>query len=143
MTDQRNSASSSHREQTRSLFSARKVVLMASVVTGLAAYGFSSSSDRFDIFGSAAQAQVANAASSAAQPSGFADVVERVKPSVISVKVTMKKATDASDKDDADESGSPMERFFRQFGGPNDEFQNPNVVVGRMIWDAGRSIAFR
>jgi serine protease Do len=67
-----------------------------------------------------------NAASSAAQPSGFADVVERVKPSVISVKVTAKdKTADASNKDDADESGSPMERFFRQFGGPNGEFQNP------------------
>jgi serine protease Do len=126
MIDQGNSASSSHREQTRSLFSARKVMLMASVVTGLAVYGFSSSSDRFDIFGSAAHAQVANAASSAAQPSGFADVVERVKPSVISVKVTTKdKTTDASNKGDADDPGSPMERFFRQFGGPNGEFQNP------------------
>jgi serine protease Do len=127
MIDQGNSASSSHREQTRSLFSARRVMLMASVVTGLAVYGFGSSSDRFDIFGGAAHAQVvANAAPSAAQPSGFADVVEWVKPSVISVKVTTKdKTTDASSKDDADEPGSPMERFFRQFGGPNGEFQNP------------------
>jgi serine protease Do len=126
MTDQRNSASSSHREQTRSLFSARKMVLMASVVTGLAAYGFSSLSDRFDIFSGVAHAQVGNAVSSAAQPFGFADVVERVKPSVISVKVTAKgKTADASNKDDADESGSPMERFFRQFGGPNGEYQNP------------------
>jgi len=126
MTDQRNSASSSHREQTRSLFSARKVVLMASVVTGLAVYGFSSSSDRFDVFGSPAHAQVGNAVSSALQPFGFADVVERVKPSVISVKVTAKdKTSDPSNKDDADESGSPMERFFRQFGGPNGEYQNP------------------
>ncbi len=126
MTDQRNSAFSSHREQTRSLFSARKVVLMASVVTGLAVYGFSPSSDRFDIFGSPAHAQVGNAVSSAVQPLGFADVVERVKPSVISVKVTTKgKTADASNKDDADESGSPMERFFRQFGGPNGEYQNP------------------
>ena len=89
MTDQRNSASSSHGQQTRSLFSARKVVLMASVVTGLAAYGFSSSSNSLDIFGSVAHAQAGNAVSSAAaQPLGFADVVERVKPSVISVKVT-------------------------------------------------------
>ncbi len=126
MTDQRNSAFSSHREQTRSLFSARKVVLMASVVTGLAVYGFSPSSDRFDIFGGPAHAQVGNAVSSAVQPLGFADVVERVKPSVISVKVTTKgKTADASNKDDADESGSPMERFFRQFGGPNGEYQNP------------------
>ena len=126
MTDQRNSALSPHGQQKRSLFSARKVMLMASVVTGLAVYGFSSSSDRFEIFGSPAHAQMGNAASSAAQPSGFADVVERVKPSVISVKVTAKdKTADASNKDDADESGSPMERFFRQFGGPNGEFQNP------------------
>ena len=126
MTDQRNSALSPHGQQKRSLFSARKVMLMASVVTGLAVYGFSSSSDRFEIFGSPAHAQMGNAASSADQPSGFADVVERVKPSVISVKVTAKdKTADASNKDDADESGSPMERFFRQFGGPNGEFQNP------------------
>ena len=126
MTDQPNSALSSHGQQKRSLFSARKVMLMASVVTGLAVYGFSSSSDRFEIFSSPAHAQMGNAASSAAQPSGFADVVERVKPSVISVKVTAKdKTADTSNKDDADESGSPMERFFRQFGGPNGEFQNP------------------
>jgi serine protease Do len=126
MTDQRNSASSFHGGQARSLLSARKVALMASVVTGLAVYGFSSSSDRFDIFGSAAHAQVSHAMSTAAQPIGFADVVERVKPSVIAVKVTMKgKATDASNKDDDDGSGSPMERFFRQFGGPNGGSQNP------------------
>jgi serine protease Do len=97
---------------------------MASVVTGLAMYGFSASPDRIDVFGSAAHAQAANAAWGATQqPLGFADVVERVKPSVISVKVTMKdKAADASNMDDADEQGSPMERFFRQFGGPNGEF---------------------
>jgi len=95
------------------------------VVTGLAVYGFSSSSDRFDIFSSVAHAQAATVASAAQSP-GFADVVERVKPSVISVKVTMKdKAADASDKDDAGEPGSPMERFFRQFGGPDGEHQNP------------------
>jgi len=126
MTDQRNFSSSTHGQQKRSLFSARKVALMASVVTGLAVYGFSPSSDRFEIFSSPAHAQVGNAVSSAVQPLGFADVVERVKPSVISVKVTTKgKTADASNKDDADESGSPMERFFRQFGGPNGEYQNP------------------
>ena len=127
MTDQRNSAASSaHREQARSLFSARKVALMASVVTGLAVYGFSSAPGHFDIFGSVAHAEVSHAVSTAAQPLSFADVVERVKPSVISVKVTMKgTATDASTKDEDDELGSPMERFFRQFGDPNGGPQNP------------------
>jgi serine protease Do len=93
---------------------------MASVVTGLGVtvYGFGAPSD-FNILASPAQAQINNALSSVPQPIGFADMVERVKPSVISVKVTMKKATDTSDKSGEEESGSPMERFFRQFGGPD------------------------
>jgi serine protease Do len=52
-------------------------------------------------------------------------MVERIKPSVISVKVTMKKSTDAANKSD-DESNSPMERFFRRFGGPDGLPQNPD-----------------
>src|SRR5439155_25956506 len=88
--NRRKPVSSSDRERKqRSLFSARKVALMASVVAGFAMSGFGPSSNHFDIFGSAAQAGVGNAVSSAAQPIGFADTVERVKPSVISVKVTM------------------------------------------------------
>jgi serine protease Do len=104
-----------------SLLSARKLALMASVVTGLgvAVYGFGAASD-FNILTSPAQAQVNNAVSNVPQPIGFADMVDRVKPSVISVKVTMKqKASDTSEKSDDEESGSPMERFFHQFGGPD------------------------
>jgi len=129
----------SHGQRTRLLFSARKVALMASVVTGLAMYGFSASPDRIDIFGSAAHAQAASAAPSATQqPLGFADVVERVKPSVISVKVTMKdKVADVSNKDDSDEQGSPMERFFRQFGGPNGENPGRNGRHGTMGQGSG------
>ena len=103
---------------------------MASVVAGLAISGFGPSSNHFDILGSAAHAGVGNAVSSAAQPIGFADTVERVKPSVISVKVTMKdKATNANAKDEDGEPGSPMERFFRRFG-PNGGPQNPERKGG-------------
>jgi serine protease Do len=106
----------------RRLFSARKIALMASVVAGLgvAVYGLDSVPGGFDILTSPAHAQVNSDIGKAAQPTGFADIVQRVKPSVISVKVTMKdKAADASDRDDgSDQSGPPMERFFRQFGGP-------------------------
>ena len=131
MTNQRSNsaASSSHQEKTRSLFSARKMALMASVITGLgiAVPGLSPSSAGLEIFATPAHAEVSNALSSAAQPTGFADMVERVKPSVISVKVTMKeKSTDAANKSDDDESSSPMERFFRRFGGPNGVPQNPD-----------------
>jgi serine protease Do len=98
---------------------------MASVGLGVAVYGFSPAPGAFDIFGAAAHAQVNQAVSNVAQPTGFADMVERVKPTVISVKVTMKKATDASEKSDDEGSGSPMERFFRQFGGPDGVPQMP------------------
>ncbi len=120
--------SQSSRAPQSSLLFARKLALMASVVTGLgiAVYGVSPSSSGLDIFGSPAHAQANHVVSSAAQPQGFADMVERVKPSVISVKVTMnERASDTANKGDDDGSGSPMERFFRRFGGPDGVPQNP------------------
>ena len=79
------------------------------------------SPDRFETFSNSAYAGVSNAGASATQPVGFADMVERVKPSVISVKVTMKEQGERRDANKSDDDGadSPMERFFRQFGGPN------------------------
>jgi serine protease Do len=116
-----------HQAPRRSLFSARKFALMASVVAGLgvAVYGFSPSSGPVDFLTSPAHAQVNNEVRKVAQPVGFADIVERVKPSVISVKVNIneKVAKDDSANNNNDDSpfqpGSPMERFFRRFGGPD------------------------
>ena len=112
-----------HLRARRSLLSARKIALMASVIAGLgvAGYGFDASPGNFGAFITPAHAQVNSDVSKVAQPIGFADIVQRVKPSVISVKVTMtEKAADVSDRsgDDSSQSGPPMERFFRQFGGP-------------------------
>jgi serine protease Do len=114
----------SYRAPRRSLFSARKFALMASVVAGLgvAICGFGSSSGPVDIFSTSAHAQVNNEVSKVAQPVGFADIVERVKPSVISVKVNINEKVAKNDSGDNDDSspfppGSPMERFFRRFGG--------------------------
>jgi serine protease Do len=125
VTDNRSDSSyaSSHPQNRRSLFSARKIALMASVVAGLgvAVYGFDSAPGGFNVLAGPAQAQVNTDIGKAAQPTGFADIVQRVKPSVISVKVTMNdKAADAMDQSEegSDQSGPPMERFFRQFGGP-------------------------
>jgi serine protease Do len=116
----------SYQPPRRSLFSARKFALMASVVAGLgvAVYGLGPSHGPADIFSSAAHAQVNNEVSKVDKPVGFADIVERVKPSVISVKVNIneKVAKDDSANNNNDDSpfqpGSPMERFFRRFGGP-------------------------
>jgi serine protease Do len=115
----------SYRQSRRSLFSARKLALMASVVAGLgvAAYGLGPSNGPVDIFSSPAHAQVNNDVRKVAQPVGFADIVERVKPSVISVKVNINEKVASKDDGNDDSSpfqpGSPMERFFRRFGGPD------------------------
>ena len=112
---------SSFKPARRSEVAARKFALMASVVAGLgmAAYGLSPSTDKADLFISPAYAQVNNDVSKVAQPIGFADIVERVKPSVISVKVQIKDKAEANDGDSPFQPGSPMERFFRRFGGPD------------------------
>ncbi len=116
----------SFRAPRRSVLSARKFALMASVVAGLgiAVYGFSPSGGPGNVFSSPAHAQVANEVKKVAQqPVGFADIVERVKPSVISVKVNIDqkvaKGDDSNDDDSPFQPGSPMERFFRRFGGPD------------------------
>src|SRR6202521_1009862 len=128
MTDRPTDLSSlpSYQAPRRSLFSARKFALMASVVAGLgiAVYGFSPSSGPTNIFSTPAHAQVNNEVRKVAQPVGFADIVERVKPSVISVKVNINEKVaknDSSDNNDDSpfQPGSPMERFFRRFGGPD------------------------
>src|SRR3954466_6575985 len=65
----------------------------------------------------------------------FADVVEKVKPAVVSVRVKANMVADRSDDGDEAEAfgppdlppGSPMERFFRRFhegrGGQGYEFR--------------------
>lgn len=113
----------SYKAPRRSLFSARKFALMASVVAGLgvAAYGFAPQNN-FDVFTTAAHAQVNKDVRQVQQPIGFADIVERVKPSVISVRVKIAEkqaSNDSSPEDSPFPPGSPMERFFKRFGGPD------------------------
>src|SRR5713226_7811549 len=144
MTDRPTDLSSlpSYQAPRRSLFSARKFALMASVVAGLgvAIYGFGPSQGPVDIFSSSAHAPVNNEVRKVEKPVGFADIVERVKPSVISVKVNIneKVAKDDSannnnnNNDDSPfQPGSPMERFFRRFGGPDGMPQRGGPRGGR------------
>jgi serine protease Do len=60
-------------------------------------------------------------AQSAQRPAGFADIVEKVKPSVMSVRVKMSAGPETSGLSDEDSSGqnSPFEQFFRRFGRPD------------------------
>ncbi len=128
MTDRPADLSSlpSYRAPRRSVFSARKFALMASVVAGLGVAGYGLAPAPHDVFSSTAYAQVdKQVKQQVAQPTGFADIVERVKPSVISVRVNIGEKLakdDSANKNDDDspfQPGSPMERFFKRFGGPD------------------------
>jgi serine protease Do len=69
-----------------------------------------------------------------AGPASFADVVDRVKSSVVSVKVKMADAVDAeSDFQTMPHfpPGSPFDRFFKQFGMPDDQDQGDTPMPRR------------
>ena len=76
-----------------------------------------------------AQTSLSKPDAPAAGPASFANLVDRVKPAVVSVKVTLNANADADEGGGAQQMpqfapGDPMERFFKQFGGRN--FQSPN-----------------
>jgi serine protease Do len=69
-----------------------------------------------------------------AGPASFADVVDRVKSSVVSVKVKMDQTSDAeSDLQGMPHfpPGSPFDRFFKQFGQPDDQDQGDGSMPRR------------
>ena len=61
----------------------------------------------------------AHAAALASQPAGFADLVAKVKPAVISVRVKLdEQITGMNGQASPTGPGAPPEKFFRQFGLP-------------------------
>src|SRR5947209_5700383 len=78
-------------------------------------------------------------AQNAQRPAGFADIVDRVKPAVISVKVKVDAGRNLMgfEGNAPIPPGSPMDRFFRRFGSPDNspgESRTPqrrNYVTGQ------------
>src|ERR1700731_4829293 len=111
-----------HGNRPYSTLSARRLALLATTVAGFgaAALGFA---PHADLFGTLAQAQnlTDKVQQLAQRPVGFADIVEKVKPAVISVRVKLERPADSAltNEDMPFPPGSPFERFFRKFGGPN------------------------
>ena len=66
-------------------------------------------------------------------PVGFADIVEKVKPAVISVRVKMERPAHSglSDDDLPFPPGSPFEHFFKRFGMPNSGEGGHRVITGQ------------
>jgi serine protease Do len=132
MTSPANLPNTPQNKPRRGLLAMRKFALMASVVAGLgaAAYGLSTPYAT-DAFVGTAHAQVNKDVRQVQQPVGFADIVERVKPSVISVRVRIEEKQSANQEDFQFPPGSPMERFFRRFGGPDGFPGGPGGRGGR------------
>jgi serine protease Do len=80
----------------------------------------------------------AHAASGTQSPSGFADIVAKVKPAVISVRVKVDEAEKTVSMNDNEEGGliepgTPFEKFFKQFGFrgmPQGMPQGRQMVIG-------------
>jgi len=101
----------------RNLFSARRLILLASVAGVGAMVMLAGPSYR--------PVQLQTSAAQAAMPvnpqSGFADLVDKVKPAVISVRVKSDgdaRRTAMRDRDNMPRQGSPFE-WFRDFGSPD------------------------
>jgi serine protease Do len=103
----------------RGVLSARRFALLATAVAGLGATAFLFAPD-FSVrsnFPPVANAQnLSQQAQTAQRPVGFADIVERVKPAVISVRVRVEAPRVSMQQNQPFQPGSPMDRFFRRFG---------------------------
>ncbi|MGA9091329.1 MAG: Do family serine endopeptidase [Bradyrhizobium sp.] len=81
--------------------------------------------------GSQAVAAAVDAAN-APSPIGFADIIERVKPAVVGVRVKIEEAVSPGDNQQEQPfpPGSPLDRFFRQFGVPIPDIPAPKSGTG-------------
>ncbi len=114
-------------QPSRRVLSVRRFGLLATTIAGLGAAAFfvaPSVTPNGALFAGPAYAQnLSQEAQKLGQrPMGFADIVAKVKPAVISVRVKIDKPIGpAMSEEDGGQfpPGSPMERFFHRFGGPN------------------------
>ncbi|MCQ3943051.1 MAG: serine peptidase, partial [Alphaproteobacteria bacterium] len=115
---------------SRNPFSGRRTLLLATTVLSLGAAALLVAPDAAR-HGAFAQ-NVTQQAQTVARPVGFADIVEKVKPAVISVRVKVDRGGQANvDSDSPFGPGSPLERFFRRFGSPDDGPPAPRGPRGR------------
>ncbi|TMI99732.1 MAG: serine peptidase, partial [Alphaproteobacteria bacterium] len=117
-------------QKPRTALAARRLMLMASAAVLGAGVLFSGAeyarTPNTSFLATPAHAQTAQ------RPVGFADIVEKVKPAVISVRVKVDGGarTMSFDGDSPFPPGSPMERFFKRFGMPDGGQGMPDTPRG-------------
>jgi serine protease Do len=120
----------------RKAFAARRLALLASAA-GLAIAVVAAGTSGFSTLNFPSAITTAHA-QTMQRSTGFADIVEKVKPAVISVRVKVDaaaKMTSMNGNDDASpmQPGAPLEKFFEQFGGrgmPKGFPQGKRAVTG-------------
>jgi serine protease Do len=121
----------------RRILSARRFGLLATTIAGLGAAAFfvaPNLAPHAAFLAGPAHAQ--NLSEQAQQlpqhPVGFADIVAKVKPAVISVRVKMERDTPGLSSDELPvPPGSPFDRFFRRFGMPNEGEGRHQIITGQ------------
>jgi serine protease Do len=125
-----------NKQMLRRSLSARRIALLATTIAGIGAVAvLAPYAPQTNFLAGPAHAQ--NLTQQAQQlpqrPVGFADIVEKVKPAVISVRVKMERQTNSGLSNDElpFPPGSPFERFFRRFGMPNNGDGGREIVTGQ------------
>jgi serine protease Do len=111
----------------------RRLALLATTVAALAIGGLVVAPSLPPYASSALAQDLSQEAKQVARPIGFADIVEKVKPAVVSVRVKMRTSGLTSGEELPFRKGSPLEKFFKQFGMPEGM---PNMPRGRRFGTA-------
>jgi serine protease Do len=121
---------------SRRILSVRRFGLLATTIAGLGAAAFfvapSLTPNTAFLAGPAHAQDLSQEAQKLSQhPVGFADIVAKVKPAVISVRVKIDRPASSSLSSDENPfpPGSPMDRFFKRFGAPNNGDNGGHQVV--------------
>ena len=124
--------------QKRRILSARRVILLATTIAGLGAAaliiapGFNPSGG----YPSAMAQNLTEQAHKLQAPVGFADIVAKVKPAVISVRVKMDGGSQTTGVGNDENIPPGLREFFRRFGMPGAPEGMPkrsghNVIMGQ------------
>jgi serine protease Do len=122
--------------RSHSALSARRIALLATTIAGFGAAALVLAPN-VELLGVPAHAQnlTDKVQQLSQRPVGFADIVEKVKPSVISVRVKLERTVDSGSGSGDDDlqipPGSPFERFFRRFGMPNNMPGGKEIITGQ------------
>src|SRR4029079_14229705 len=96
----------------------RRVVLLAGTIAGISGGALVLAPNQLSFAPAAVAQDLSQQARHLAQPTGFADIVEKVKPAVVAVRIKMNAGPQVAGDEMPFPKGSPMERFFRRFGYP-------------------------